>query len=211
VKRLVAVVLGLLVVAGVLLVLAAAYEVRSLAGSLARVAGEFRVTPTLPRLGPDGARSQPQPDAGPGPGPGVATSVRFTVSASDLNALLGRSRARLGGTLVDGRDVSSRLTTGRILLETRTWVRAFGVPVVDYSAFSDWSLAALPDGLGIRLNDLRVAGIPVVMVPWLIMRLAPTSRDDWIVVRTGSRHVLQQLDIGEGRLTIEGTLRRRSP
>jgi hypothetical protein len=207
-KRLVAglVVLGLL--AGGLFVAAAAHEVLSLGK---------RLTGRIGRL--EGPLASPRPSAPSAPASGGQaggeahadgrpfTSVRVTLTAEDLGALLGQTGESLGGALQRERAVQVRLGEGRVVIDSRNRLATLGLPVADYGGHSAWALTALPDGVGIALVELRVAGVPVPGAEALLRQLSPRRRDDWVVVPTGSHHVVERIEILPGRLTVTGRVR----
>ncbi len=124
-----------------------------------------------------------------------------------MSALLGRSDVSLGGALTRTRDVAARLAAGRIVLDTRNRFRLLGVTVAAYSGHSDWTLAVVPEGLGVRLNELRVVGLPAPFVSWFLRRLSGRSRDGWVILPAGPRHVLERIEIDGGKLTVAGRVR----
>jgi hypothetical protein len=207
-KRLVATLAVLALAAAVLFVAAAVYEVTSigsrLTGRIGRLEGPL----------PHGlSRSRPAP-AGPGAppaGPTIAepvfTSVRVTLTEADVGDLLRRSATSLGGALTRAREVAVRLGEGQAILASRNRVAVLGIPLADYGGHSAWALAALPDGVGVALRELRVAGLPVPGAAVLLRRLSGRSRDGWVVVPTGPRRIVERIDITPGRLTVSGRAR----
>lgn len=200
--------LALLLVAGALVLAAASYEVLGLGASLTRVVRGTRVPPSLaapPRVREPG-RPAP-PEAGP-EAPG-AIQVSFTLTEADLDRLLRRRERWLGGAVTVTRGVSSRLTAGRVVLDTDNGIRVAGITVVRYPGASDWSLAPHPDGLAVRLNALRLFGVPVPGAAWLV-RPFGRFEDGWVVVSTGGRHRLERIDVADGKLSVSGTVRGRA-
>jgi hypothetical protein len=90
---------------------------------------------------------------------------------------------------------------GHVALETRNHVSVAGVPLASYGGLSDWSLAPRPRGLGLRLNELRLAGAPIPGANWLIGRFGPRD-GDWVVVSTGPRHQVERVDVADWRLSV---------
>ncbi len=208
-RRILSTAIALFLVGAVLFLFAASYEVTSLGSSLTRTVKSFRAPVPLSARTDRAARAAPARPDGPGvgrPSHERETSISFTATEEDLGRVLRRQDAWVGGWLSHTRDASCRLAGGQILIETRNRLRLLGVTVVRYSGFSDWTLAALRDGLGVRLSELRVAGIPVPGSSWLLRRFGK-SQDGWIVVRTGSRTTVDRIDVADGRLTVVGRLR----
>ena len=211
-RRLRAPVFALALASAVAFLLAAGYEVSSLGAGVTRIVRN----PGGPiPLGPRPARgSRPSP-AGPEatarpPGEGGSTRVSFTATEGDLGRLLRRPDLRVGGWLGLTRDVACRLPGDRIVIETRNRLELLGVTVAGYSGVSGWTLAALPDGVGVKLTGLRIAGVPVPGASWLLRRLG-RQQDGWVVVRPGSRATIERIELADGTLTVVGTLRRRPP
>jgi hypothetical protein len=201
-------VLALLLVAGALVLATASYEVLGLGASLARVVREARVPPSL--AAPPGSRERGGPSP-PGAGPAAPgiVEIRFTLTEADLARLLRRRERWLAGVLTVTRDVSARLTAGRVVLETDNRIRVGGVTVARYPGASDWSLAPHPDGLAVRLNALRLSGIRVPGAGWLV-RPFGRPEDGWTVVSTGVRHRIERIDVADGKLSVSGTVRGRA-
>jgi hypothetical protein len=99
------------------------------------------------------------------------------------------------------------LASGRLWLAFAC--RLLGWPVASYPGFSDWSLAPLPDGLGVRLNDLRLAGIGVPGGLGLV-RAVGRREDGWVVVPTGARHRVERIEVADGKLSVSGRVRNRA-
>ncbi len=211
-RRLRATVFALALASAVAFLLAAGYEVSSLGAGLTRIVRNPR-GPTPLGLRPN--RKPHPPTAGPEaggrpPGEGGSTSISFTATEGDLGRALRSPDIRVGGWLTLTRDVACRLTGDRILIETRNGLGLFGVTVASYSGFSGWALAALRDGVGVKLTGLRIAGVPVPGASWLLRRLG-RQQDGWVVVRPGSRATIERIEVADGKLTVVGTLRRRAP
>jgi hypothetical protein len=189
---------------------AASNEVTSLGSSLTRMARDLRLSAGGPsRSGrPAGVESaRPRAPGAEAPGERRYMEVSFTATEDDLGRVLGRDEAWLGGWLTQTREVSCRLTEGHILIDSRTRIRVLGVPIAAYAGASSWGLAARPDGVGVRLGDLGVSGIAVPGAPWLLRRLGKVE-EGWVVVRTGSRAVVDRIEVAGGKLTVAGRLRR---
>jgi len=209
-KRIVAVVVVTGTLAAALLVLAAGYEVTSLGSSLTRMARDLRLSAGAPPRSdrPAGAgAARPGAPGGEAPGAGHYMEVSFTATEDDLGRVLGRHEARLGGWLTQTREVTCRLVEGQIRIDSRNQVRLLGVPIAVYAGASSWGLAVRPDGVGVRLNDLRVTGIAVPGAPWVLRRLGKVE-EGWVVVHTGSRTVVDRIEVAGGRLTVAGRVRR---
>jgi hypothetical protein len=193
--------LGFLVAIAAALVLAvAAYEVLSLGASLTRIVRDGRAgglaslrprvtSPAVPE-----APGAPRHEAPP-------TSVSFTVTEDDVSRMLRREDRLVGDVVVVDRDVVAHLVDGHVALETRNRVRLAGLLVASYGGLSDWSLTPRPRGLGLRLNELRLAGAPVPGAGWLIGRFGPRD-GDWVVVPTGPRHQVERVDVADRRLSV---------
>ncbi|MGH7267388.1 MAG: hypothetical protein ACREMB_21415, partial [Candidatus Rokuibacteriota bacterium] len=65
-----------------------------------------------------------------------------------------------------------------------------------------------PRGVGVRLDALRLAGVPVPGAPWLLRRLGPRE-GGWTVVPTGARRRVERVDVDDGKLSVSGTVRER--
>jgi hypothetical protein len=193
--------LGFLVATAAALVLAvAAYEVLSLGASLTRIVRDGRPG------GLASLRARAQPPAAPG-APEVPrreappTSVSFTVTEDEVSRMLRREDRLVGGVVVVDRDVLAHLVDGHVALETRNRVRLAGVLLASYGGLSDWSLTPRPRGLGLRLNELRLAGARLPGANWLIGRFGPRD-GDWVVVPTGARHQVERVDVADRRLSV---------
>jgi hypothetical protein len=199
---------GLLLIAAGLVLSAASYEVLSLGDSLTRIVKNR--TPQAPRArrsaGRDAATApRPAPDVPPG----ASASVSFTVTEDDLSRLLRRDDQWLAGIVTVNREVACRLADGHIAIDTRNRIRLAGLTVASYAGFSDWSLAPRSRGFGVRLNDLRLAGTPVVGGSWLVRRFGRPD-GDWVLVPTGDRYRVNSLDVAGGNLTVSATVRGRA-
>ncbi len=202
-----AVVTMVLLGAGVFLA-AASYEVTSLGSSLARMVRDLRVAPSPPtatdrRLAPERDRPPAQGTSGEA----RYTSLSFTATEEDLGRTLHRRDVRLAGGLTQTRDASCRLTVGHIAIESRNRLWLLGLPVASYAGFSDWTLAVRPAGVGVKLGQLRVGGIPVPGASWLLRRLG-TGEGEWVVLPTGSRAIVDRIEVADGKLTVVGRFRR---
>jgi hypothetical protein len=204
VRRLGAAVFALALALAVAFLAAAAHEVGSLGAGLTRITRNPGL-PTPPGRRPD--RPAPPPPAGPEAG--GSTSISFTATEGDLARVLRSPDVRVGGWLTLTRDVACRLTGDRILIETRNGLGLFGVTAASYSGLSGWALAALRDGVGVKLTGLRIAGVPVPGASWLLRRLG-RQQDGWVVVRPGSRATIERIEVADGKLTVVGTVRGRA-
>ncbi|MBI4011557.1 MAG: hypothetical protein HY359_04550 [Candidatus Rokubacteria bacterium] len=197
--------------AAALLLSAVNYEVLGLGASLTRVVRDLRGAPPLSARparpeAPGASRPAPEPRAA---GSGAREArVSFTLRDDELSRVLRRRDRWLGGVLAVARDASCRLDNGHVAIDTRNEVRLFGLPVARYPGFSDWALTTLPGGVGLRLHAVRLAGLPVPGVSWLLVRFGP-SEGGWVVVRTGTRTQVDRVEVGGGRLTVAGTIRGR--
>jgi len=212
VKRLLAALVVMALAAGLLFVLAAAYEVESLTTALGRTVRGPGGGPAGPRVAATSApkRVESDPDGG-----AREKVVRFSLTEADLGRLLGRREEGLAGLLTRERAVVVRLTAGHVGITSANRLRLGGVPIARYAAGSDWSLAPRPEGLGLRLNELRVAGTAVPFAPWLLQRLSARlagpvigrEEDGWVSVRIPRRHAVDRIEVAEGRLTVSARIR----
>jgi hypothetical protein len=206
VKRLAAALAVLMILGVGLFLAAAAHEVASLGKRLTGRIG--RLEGPVSRAWPGARAGAPAlPPSGPAGAESPFTTVRITLRAEDLGDLLRQSSRSLGGALARTRDVQVRLGEGRVVVDSRNRLVVLGVPVADYGGHSEWALAALPDGVGVALEDLRVAGLPVPGATAWLRSLSGRRRDGWVVVPTGPRRVIERIDIAPGRLTVSGRVR----
>ena len=87
------------------------------------------------------------------------------------------------------------------------WARAerfggFSAPVEDVERPPDWLAVGWP-----RTRVPLGTSTAVPGAGTLLRRLSGRSRDGWVVVPTGPRHVVEQIEILSGRLTVSGRTR----
>jgi len=209
VRRLLSLAVAAAVVAAGLALAAVAYEVLGLGASLTRVVRELRGAPAADAgRAPRGPRPAGPAAAGEAGGPSREAEVSFTLDEADLGRVLARRDRWLGGALAVSRAAACRVEDGHVAVATRNEVRLLGLPVARYPGFSDWALTLRPRGVGVRLDALRVAGVPVPGAGWLLARLGPRE-DGWVVVATGPRHRVDRLRVDDGKLSVSGTVRAR--
>lgn len=208
-KRFVTLLFTLVIILSALFTLAAGYEVDSLKSSLTKTVKYFRGAAALSL--PSGIKSD-KPSAkeeseSEGTKEDTYKNVSFSLTEDNLNRMLSRQRVFLNGSLIWQREASSRLADGNITVNTSNTLQAFGVKILQYPGFSDWTLAMQEEGIGIKLNDLRILNLPFPFSTWLFSRVLGRAKDDWVYLRIPARQVVEKVEIYNGKLMVSGKIR----
>jgi hypothetical protein len=208
-NRLITTLFLLVLILLILFTLAAIEEVNSLKSALTKTVRHFRgaAALSLPSMVKSDKPSPKEEIEGEDFQKDKYKNVSFSLTEENLNRMLSRQKVFLNGSLIWQREASSRLADGNITVNSFNTLHAFGVKILQYPGFSDWTLAVHEDGIGIKLNDLRIMNLPVPFSTWLFSLVSGRAKEDWVYLRIPARQIVEKVEIYDGKLMVSGKIR----